>query len=652
MDKTWDSHVFLFTGPIDTMKEIIDRKEEMRERHVKFIKLLMKKNQFIPLHICARELGVSGKTLRRDMGSLNRELEREGAFIERKAGGGIRLNLDGADRAAFFNNMALREAGRTDHRGIAWDRNSRRMALALNLLLYTDEPASLSDLAYKYYVSRSSITKDLKVLEEFFSRHGLKLMKSKLGTRADGTEQNIRKALTELIVILLDTSGQEAGEREAESDMMMTILDCFTEDDLICVEKILRKAEERQNYYFDELEYGRVSVGLLVMIYRIREGFPIPPEEAGEDGKHSGMNWELAGQIADELTKVYGMEISHREQAAVAALLETTHLSDSSADSGQEEDTELLEAFGSDFIDAFSVIMEVNLREESGLYQNIMAHIALMLKRVRANTPARNPLTAQIMGEYRGTLNVCRMICWILSRKFGLPEICMDEICYLTLYIQGEILEKEEKAKVLLVSNQQKGIVNLMRHKLLTRHSKWEITECSYYGFFEKEQETYDFVLSTLFLDPKECRIPYAFVSPMLSAEDWKHIEAMSRDAREFPQRYLQKLAGTVNDLRDIGCEVRAVSRETPFLPDLQSVCIEGQKRIRYLYLFRPEGRNSCRFVADCLSGKIRAVEFEMDNWDFMLFASKLIYLLGSCRDEILDEFYDYLLHGPGEESL
>lgn len=652
MDKTWDSHVFLFTGPIDTMKEIIDRKEEMRERHVKFIKLLMKKNQFIPLHICARELGVSGKTLRRDMGSLNRELEREGAFIERKAGVGIRLNLDGADRAAFFNNMALREAGRTDHRGIAWDRNSRRMALALNLLLYTDEPASLSDLAYKYYVSRSSITKDLKVLEEFFSRHGLKLMKSKLGTRADGTEQNIRKALTELIVILLDASGQEAGEREAESDMMMTILDCFTEDDLICVEKILRKAEERQNYYFDELEYGRVSVGLLVMIYRIREGFPIPPEEAGEDGKHSGMNWELAGQIADELTKVYGMEISHREQAAVAALLETTHLSDSSADSGQEEDTELLEAFGSDFIDAFSVIMEVNLREESGLYQNIMAHIALMLKRVRANTPARNPLTAQIMGEYRGTLNVCRMICWILSRKFGLPEICMDEICYLTLYIQGEILEKEEKAKVLLVSNQQKGIVNLMRHKLLTRHSKWEITECSYYGFFEKEQETYDFVLSTLFLDPKECRIPYAFVSPMLSAEDWKHIEAMSRDAREFPQRYLQKLAGTVNDLRDIGCEVRAVSRETPFLPDLQSVCIEGQKRIRYLYLFRPEGRNSCRFVADCLSGKIRAVEFEMDNWDFMLFASKLIYLLGSCRDEILDEFYDYLLHGPGEESL
>lgn len=82
----------------------------MRERHEKFIKLLIEKEQFIPLHICAGELGVSEKTLRRDMESLNRELERDGAFIERRAGVGIRLNLDGADRAAFFNNMALWES--------------------------------------------------------------------------------------------------------------------------------------------------------------------------------------------------------------------------------------------------------------------------------------------------------------------------------------------------------------------------------------------------------------------------------------------------------------------------------------------------------------------------------------------------------------
>lgn len=321
MDKTWNGHLFLFTNKVVTIKKIIDRKGEMRERHEKFIKLLIEKEQFIPLHICAGELGVSEKTLRRDMESLNRELERDGAFIERRAGVGIRLNLDGADRAAFFNNMALWEAGKAERQGIVWDRNSRRMDLALNLLLYTDEPASLSDLAYKYYVSRSSITKDLKAVEEFFSRHGLLLVKAKKGTRADGPEQNIRKALTELIVMLLDASGKEAEEPAAESDMMMTILDCFSEDDLICVEKILRRIEERQNYYFDELEYGRVSVGLLVTIYRIREGFSIPPKETGEDGKHRGIYRDLAGEIADGLTEDYGMEISATEQAAMAALL-------------------------------------------------------------------------------------------------------------------------------------------------------------------------------------------------------------------------------------------------------------------------------------------------------------------------------------------
>ena len=157
-------------------------------------------------------------------------------------------------------------------------------------------------------------------MEEFFSRHGLLLVKAKKGTRADGPEQNIRKALTELIVMLLDASGKEAEEPAVESDMMMTILDCFSEDDLICVEKILRRIEERQNYYFDELEYGRVSVGLLVTIYRIREGFSIPPKETGEDGKHRGIYRDLAGKIADGLIEDYGMEISATEQAAMAAL--------------------------------------------------------------------------------------------------------------------------------------------------------------------------------------------------------------------------------------------------------------------------------------------------------------------------------------------
>ena len=288
--------------------------------------------------------------------------------------------------------------------------------------------------------------------------------------------------------------------------------------------------------------------------------------------------------------------------------------------------------------------MEVNLREESSLYQNVMSHISFMIKRVSGNTQARNPLAPQILEEYTEVTNICQIICWILAKKFSLPEISMDEICYLALYIQGEIMEKEENAEILLVSNQPKGIVNLMRHKLLTRHSKWKITECSYYSFFSQETEKYDFVISTQVLEGKERDIPCACISPMLDGKDWKTIETMSKYAREQPEWYLQKLAGTLTDLKDIGCRVEVTEEDLPFIPGVWSIQIEGLKQIQYLYTYRKGGGNICRFSLDGGEGRIRSIGFEMGNWDFMLFASKLIYYLGSCSSEVAPEFSKFML--------
>ena len=74
----------------------------MKERHEKFIELLTQKEQFIPVHEWAKEMQVSEKTLHRDIKTINQELLPTGAFIEKKAGVGIRLNLEKADKEAFF----------------------------------------------------------------------------------------------------------------------------------------------------------------------------------------------------------------------------------------------------------------------------------------------------------------------------------------------------------------------------------------------------------------------------------------------------------------------------------------------------------------------------------------------------------------------
>ena len=103
------------------------------------------------------------------------------------------------------------------------------------------------------------------------------------GTSVEGTESCLRKALAELLLYILDnninanTRGNPAATGMFESETLMTILDIFTEEDLNFVEGLIKHIETSAGYRFDEREYMEFSVNLLVMIYRVRNGFLMEP---------------------------------------------------------------------------------------------------------------------------------------------------------------------------------------------------------------------------------------------------------------------------------------------------------------------------------------------------------------------------------------
>lgn len=161
--------------------------------------------------------------------------------------------------------------------------------------------------------------------------------------------------------------------------------------------------------------------------------------------------------------------MKERQIKFIELLLET-HFSYKVYQRGDELKQGKSESFVNDFIDAFSIITEFNIREEYSLYQNVMSHISLMLARVTENNQARNPLVSQITEEYEEVTKICRIICWILEKKFSLPEISIDEICYLALYIQGEIMEQEENAVIMIllfprrIWREKPGIYHMFRY--------------------------------------------------------------------------------------------------------------------------------------------------------------------------------------------
>ena len=62
------------------------------------------------------------------------------------------------------------------------------------------------------------------------------------------------------------------------------------------------------------------------------------------------------------------------------------------------------------------------------------------------------------------------------------------------------------------------------------------------------------------------------------------------------------------------------------------------------MYKYQKGGENICRFSVDAGNKRIKSLRIEMGNWDYMLFASKLFYYLGSCSDEVITEFEKILI--------
>ena len=633
----------------------------MNRRQILFLKELLDREDFVPLSEYSEKLQVSDKTLRRDMAEVSDWLLQAGGFIEKKSGVGVRLNVNAEDREKLINKLSFmnffdKKAGNT-----AVERDSRKTDIAFNLLLYSDEYTSLSGLSYKYYTSKSSISGDLKSVEKLLKRHGLELLRDSRGTKVVGDEAFIRNALAEILSYILDFNINRAVTNEDPRiidsfvpETLSTILDIFKERDITFVERLMRWTEKESGQSFDEQEFMDISLFLLIAIYRMKSGMFISESSPALNPTGDGLKADQNVRLHDTVTKVrrrieeeYQMEIPGSESKNIYLRLASTRLAHLMLEEEKREERgSLLEEekedlFSEDFIDAFATITGIGLRSKEDFCRNIRLHIRLMLERAKANNPAVNPILEMIGSDYTGTLNVCRIICTILSQKLKLPHITLDEICFLMFYIQGEIISMEEKANVLLISDVSRSITILIKRRLIQRFPGWQITETYAEGFKDIKKESFDFAVSTVFDESIADELPYVFISPVLEDSDLKNVQELFWRVRTDADIFLRELIRTVRDLNDVGCDIKVSAESTGEHTD-RIASIEALKGIEYIYIKNDEV-NEC-IVETSEDGKsIFRIIFNMSDWDFMLFATKLLYLTDNCPTEVIEGFARYL---------
>ena len=192
-------------------------------REAQLIETLLRHPEGLTADGLAERLGVSARTVHRDLRPASEFLESHGLALVRRSGLG--LKVQGPELAWEHALEALGES-----QAPSYTPEERRSSL-LVALLGSDEPIKLRALASRLKVAVGTVGRDLDEVEEWLEDFGLSLLRRPgYGLEILGPESGVRRAMSQLILGNLDESSllprlTDSPGQESVSERLMGMMD-------------------------------------------------------------------------------------------------------------------------------------------------------------------------------------------------------------------------------------------------------------------------------------------------------------------------------------------------------------------------------------------------------------------------------------------
>ena len=487
-------------------------------REIRLIEALLRHPEGLTADDLADRLGVSARTVHRDLQPAGEFLASHDLTLVRQAGRGI--NVEGPDSA---RTRALEAAEKM--RSEALTPEERRASL-LGMLLGSDEPIKLRALASRSKVSIGTVGRDLDEAEEWLAAFGLSLVRKRgYGVQVIGAEDDRRQAMSGLILQDLDEAAFLSGEGFGEDSPEMTdpvsagLMGMIDEGRLRAAKALTREAVGRLPYAIADEAFVSLSVHVALMIERLLRG-----GEIGMDGEVLRRLRETpehanAGELARAIGEAFKLEVPEEEVAYLTRHLRGTKL---------RQDEELDRYFeGSDLeiasrvkalIHHVSEQTGVALAGDSSLYTGLLAHIERAIHRLRENMRISNPLLSEIKEDYPA---LYELVDRGMEKIFVEDDIPEEEKAFVAMHF-GAALDRGQgnfPNSVLVICPSGIGSSKILASRL--ERSFPQIRRLNHASLFDLERldaKDFDLVVSTVPLQiPNDS---YVQVKPLLSEEE------------------------------------------------------------------------------------------------------------------------------------
>lgn len=367
-------------------------------------------------------LKVSRKKVSAYLDAVSAQLAQQNIKVVRKRNVGIYLEGD----LKQLNSQLDK-----DTQYLSLDVTARQNLITLNLLM-SDTPVTLDQLANQFFISRSTLDRDIKAIKQNLPAT-LQLVGTADGVAITGGERQKRDTASKIIA--------RYWQESVTSDQRVVSLPTgFTElispAELNTVQRILAELQQRTDLAFTEYQYQSLLIHICISTVRIKDSEYL-----------AAVDSNLAKSILPE-TKLLTQLI----EAAFALTVPVTEQAYLNIHILAAKQSQLSPAYFqhtsviSNQLKTLTGFLTANIIEaDQQLINDLAVHLEPAIHRFQAGLQAGNPYTAEITKLYPQAFELAFELSQDINREFAV-NVDKNEIAYLALHFEA-YLERRQQVK-------------------------------------------------------------------------------------------------------------------------------------------------------------------------------------------------------------
>ncbi|WP_066070912.1 BglG family transcription antiterminator [Neobacillus soli] len=493
-----------------------------RERQI--LEILLKNTDETTVKDLANQIGVSGRTIHRDLKNVEDILGEYDLSLQKKSGVGVQITGDPNKIQEI--ELYLFNLSHTEYTA------DERQTIILCELLETNEPVKLLGLANDLNVTIATVSSDLTKLEERLQAIGLTLIRRRgYGVEIEGEEGAKRRAMSNLISEYLDESEILSLTREniqkRSTQQIHTIserlMGLVERKKLVIVEKIVSSIVQELPFSMADSAYIGLVVHLALAVERIQKGEGITINPSYLEVQKETKEHKFAEKIVAQLEHVFTINIPLAEVAYI-----TMHLKGAKLRHDYEylnEDTSLHVAIKTrKMIDDAGELVGMDLSANRPLFEGLVMHLKPAIYRMKQKMGISNPLLEKIKRDYSDLFAIIKQAAQQVFRDFYVPD---EEIGYLVMHFGAAIMGSGELVnfRTLVVCSSGIGTSKMLATRLQKEFPELRhIQNVSVMEFKKMNKDPYQLVLSTIPIPDYEST--YIVVNPFLNKDEIEKIRS------------------------------------------------------------------------------------------------------------------------------